>query len=330
MVRLISVTALALWFTGLAAGASPLATDACPGITATTTLWKQVGAAEQGDVLENLGFDGLGRIWISNSTKGRVESYDAAGVLRGFFTLASPGALTRGPDGLMYANLGASAAGAVLKTGAAGVVRFDPAAPITDPGAFASVYASGWNMANGGIFDPAGNYYTSNDFDVEVTKILPNGSVDQAWTGAADVWGTNGLVVKGDVLYAAITFDQRSAIERIPLGQPHAHTTAAQTTFGAVSLQPAAHLNPDAAKPLPGVKGLDDMTLGPDGNLWVVANGTGELLRVTPETGHSCLIAGGLRSPSSVRFSNNFGAYSDTTDLFITEFSGAIKHIRLS
>lgn len=281
-------------------------------------------------MLENLGFDGLGNLWISNSTKGRVEKYDAAGVLRGFFTLASPGALTLGPDGLMYANLGASAAGALLKTGVAGVVRFDPAAPITDPGSFASVYASGWNMANGGIFDTAGNYYTSNDFDVELTKILPSGSIDQAWTDAADIWGTNGLVVKGDFLYAAVTFDQRSAIERIPLGQPQAHSTAARTTFGVVSLQPAVYPNPDASKPLPGVKGLDDMTLGPDGNLWVVANGTGELLRVTPETGASCLVAGGLRNPSSVRFSRTFGTYSGTSDLFITEFSGAIKHIRLS
>ncbi|MGH2829021.1 MAG: SMP-30/gluconolactonase/LRE family protein [Actinomycetota bacterium] len=312
----------------------PITHDACPGIQATTTLFKQVGPPMgPGDTLENLGFDGLGYLWISNAAMNRIERYDDQGTLTGFFNVQGPGAITRRADGLMYANTGDSLGPALLARlgapGQASVVKFDPAIPISDPTNYATVVASGFKMANGGIFDAAGNYYLSNDVDYGLTKILPSGSVDTTWTAqASNIWGTNGLVVAGATMYAAITFDQRSPIVRIPLAAPYPATTLVETTFGVVSLEPKVYAAPQTTQPLIGLKGLDDMTIGPDGRLWVVANGMGELLRVDLGTGSVCLAAGGLTNPSSIRFADTFGPY--TGDAFVTEFSGAIRRISIS
>src|SRR5207245_6463410 len=106
-----------------------------------------------------------------------------------------------------------------------------------------------------------------------------------AWSVLDDVWGSNGLVVTrdGKTMYATITFDQRSPIERISLPSG-AHTTAFQLTVGVASLKPAVYTDPDLTRPLVGLKGLDDMTSdGP--YLYHVANALGALLRVDPKTG---------------------------------------------
>ncbi|MGH2786250.1 MAG: hypothetical protein ACRDJ1_13395, partial [Actinomycetota bacterium] len=143
------------------------------------------------------------------------------------------------------------------------------------------------------------------------------------------VWGTNGIVVDpaGENLYAAITFDQRSPIERIPLADPSAHETAAVLTLGVASLEPAVY-TPDPTKPLLGVKGLDDMTRTDDGTLYVVANGLGELLRVDPVTGDACLVASGFQNPSSVRIAppgSPFDTSGEEITFYVVEFSGAIR-----
>jgi sugar lactone lactonase YvrE len=210
----------------------------------------------------------------------------------------------------------------VLRTGAAKVVRFDPA----DPNGTVADFASGFNMPNGMTFDAGGNLYISNDFDYGLIRILPDGT----WGELAHVWGTNGLVVDpaGENLYAAITFDQRSPIERISLEAPLDHETAVELTFGAASLEPMIYPDPDPNAPLLGVKGLDDMTRDAGGVLYPVANGMGEVLRVDPTTGAACLIASGLQNPSSVRIApagSGFDTSGEALTFYVVEFSGAIR-----
>ena len=76
-------------------------------------------------------------------------------------------------------------------------------------------------------------------------------------------------------------------------------------------------------------KGLDDMTVGPDGQLYVVGFASGELLRVDPVTGQACLVVSGLVTPTAVQFAVAFGSFDPQSDLFVTEATGRIVHVQL-
>ncbi|MGH7860317.1 MAG: SMP-30/gluconolactonase/LRE family protein, partial [Candidatus Binatia bacterium] len=252
------------------ARAGLLTQDPCPGTITAPEVWKQLG----NDVLENLLFAD-GSLWVSDGTAQSVRRFESdGGESAGLTGIPSPGGLAAGPDGRIYAGFGSSAASAILETGAAKVVHFDPA----DPNGSVQTYAAGFHMANGMTFGPDDDLYVSNDFDYGLVRIPRTDPA--AWHVLTDVWGTNGLVVDpaGESLYAAITFDQRSPIERISLAPPHEHETAVELSFGVLSLEPAVHADPDSEAPLLGVKGLDDMTRDDAGILYPVANGTGELL----------------------------------------------------
>jgi hypothetical protein len=304
------------------ARAGGITQDQCPGTT-HVEVWKQLG----NDVLENLLFDG-DRLWVSDTSAGAIRSFDASGVEgRAVSPVSAPGGLAKGPDGLIYAGFGDSAATAALQTHAAGVITFDPA----DPAVASKTYASGFDMANGVTFGPNGDLFVSNDVGnglIRIPREDPAG-----WSKLADLWGTNGLVVdpSGRTLYAAITFDQRSPIEAVSLQPPYEHRTAAQLTFGVASLEPAVYTDGDPSAPPVGAKGLDDMTRDGAGVLYVVANGMGELLRVDPSTGAACLMDSGFRNPSSVRIAPAaFGRTDTSLTLFVTEFSGAIRRVTYS
>lgn len=304
--------------TGARAGA--LTQDACAGVVDVSTFM-----TFGNDVLENLLIDG-GAMFVSDSTSSAILRLASDGTLVGSIPVSSPGGMATGPDGLIYAGTGNSAANAVSRTPAASVIAFDPATGVR------TTYASGFTMANGMTFAPGGDLFVSNDFDRGLIRI-PRAD-PSSWEVFTDTWGTNGLVVDpaGRYLYAAITFDQRSPIERIDLAS-RARTIAVRLSAGAASAEPAVYPDGlDPAAPLLGVKGLDDMTRDAAGTLYAVGNGTGELLKVDPVSGAACLIAGGLRNPSSVRIAPEGGPFADgdaaTLDLYVTEFSGRIVRVR--
>ena len=313
------LTSLAL-FLGHAAAAGPLTQDQCPGRVTGPVVWKTF----VGDVLENLLFAD-GSLWISDTGASAIRRFAPDGSEgSGLTGVDSPGGLAIGPDGLIYAGVGNSLVNALLRTGKAKVVRFSPA----DPSGTVEDYASGFNMPNGMTFGPGGDLFISNDLDFGLIRIPRE--APSAWSEFAHVWGTNGLVIdpSGENLYAAITFDQRSPIERVPLDDPASHQTAAQLTFGVVSLEPHVYTDPDASRPLLGVKGLDDMTRDEDGNLYPVANGLGELLRVDPTTGVACLVASGFHNSSSVRIAPAGSAFDTSGERFtfyVVEFSGNVR-----
>lgn len=304
------------------ASAGPITQDPCPGGPFPSSVFAQVGT----DVLENLLFTPEG-LWVSDGSANAILRFPPDGsrtiAVPG---ISSPGGLVLHPDGSIYAGQGNSFANALSRSGAARVVRFDPSAPAET----LETFASGFNMPNGMTVLPGGDLAISNDVDRGLLRIPYDAPA--AWAPIADVWGANGLVVSpdGGSLFAAITFDQRSPIERIDLATG-AHTTFAQLSVGVASLEPSVYTGPALDAPLVGVKGLDDMTSA-DGYLYPVANGTGELLQVDTETGAACLLASGLQNPSSVRIAPEGSAFADgdpdTTDFYITEFSGAIRIVR--
>jgi sugar lactone lactonase YvrE len=309
---LAAVAAALLALAGVAgpASATPavtLTTPVCPGVPATVSVFHP-GGIPLLDWRENLAFDGLGGMWVSHLMSNEVERYDSAGRLTMTVHVASPGAIVLGRDGLLYVVFGDIPTSA-LDPASAGVVRFDPRAANPVPQTFVSDLAG----ANGLAIDAAGNLYVSNETGTGIYKVRPDGSMDAAWTASASVFGTNGLAIVGGDLYANVTFDPRSGIQRVPLADPVVHAPAAQLSLNPLTLP----------------KGLDDLTPNGAGDLYTVAFLAGQLLRVDPATGSSCVLASGLFLPTSVRRPVAFGPYNTDADLFVTEASGPILHIHL-
>lgn len=299
-----SAVALCTGTTSGAATVMPSVTQAvCPGPAAEVTVFVP-GAVPVAEWRENLAFDGLGGMWVSNLGRnlreGRLEKYTADGALQATLPLRAPVGVVRGPDGLVYAS--------GTWEGVDGVFRFDPAADDPIP----ELFTEGLPGANGMAFDDDGNLYLSDFLRTGITKIRPDGTTDTAWSELADVPSPNGLVVVEDVLFANVTMDLSAPIERVPLADPGAHA-------------PIAHLSPPPMVP----KGLDDLTAGPSRALYVAAYSSGELLRVDRQTGEACVVASGLGQPTSVRFPRAFGSFHPAGDLFVTEVSGNIRHIHL-
>jgi sugar lactone lactonase YvrE len=269
------------------------------------------------DWREELAFDGHGGMWVSHIQDDKLERYAPSGQVTKIVAVRGPGGLVLGPDGLIYANTSGGPAGP-------GVVRFDPTLAQPIP----TVFVSGLPGVNASAFDGAGYLYVSTeDKAPSVLRIRPDGTRDTAWEQAASFYGANGVTVAGSNLFAAISFDQRSPIELVPIANPASHRTFTQLSFGAISREPAIY-QPDPRAPLL-PKGLDDLTVGPDGLLYVVGFASGELLRVDPVTGQACLLVSGLLTPTAVQFPVAFGAFNPRRDLFVTEASGRIMHITL-
>lgn len=295
------------------AGAPPAAALSLP----CSGSWQnQVSVFHQGGSAlthwyENLEFDGLGTMWVSNNTGDRVERFDSAGSRLESRPADNPGAV-RIKGGQLYVNHGNGAGEALLQeTGRAAVDRLDPQHPEL-PGVR---FASGLKMANGGAFDAAGNYYVTNTGSTGigphdgVTKVRPDGSLDTAWNQAANQWGLNGAFVAGDTLYTTSTADLSSPVTAIPLDDPGQARVIARLSAALT-------------------KGLDDLVLGPDGYLYVAGFLSNELLRVNPSTGSHCVVADHIISPTGVRFSR-FPGEDPAKVVYVTKASGNILRIEL-
>lgn len=294
----------------------PVTQARCGGVSAAVSVFRPRGIPER-DWREELVFDRHGGMWVSPINSSFVERYSPSGVVTERVAVPGPGGLALGPDGLVYSNFANG-------PGAPGIVRFDPA--LARP--VATRFASGLPGANALAFDGAGVLYESTEGPApSVLRIRPDGTRDTAWDQAAAFYGANGVAVSGGNLFGAVSFDQRSPIELVPIANPAAHRTFTVLSFGALSRQPAIY-QPDPHQPLL-PKGLDDLTIGPDGRIYVVGFVSGELLRVDPTTGQACVLVSGLVTPTAVQFAVDFGGFDPRRDLFVTEATGGIFHVHL-
>ncbi|WP_189836009.1 SMP-30/gluconolactonase/LRE family protein [Streptomyces zaomyceticus] len=307
--------AAAVTGSSVVASASPAAAIdlPCPG-----ALQKQLSVFHHGGTVlthwyENLAFDAQGTMWVSNNTGDQLERYNSAGIRLESRYADNPGAV-RIHGGQLYVNHGNGLAEQVLQeSGRAAVDRLDPQNAASPRVRF----VSGLKMANGGAFDAEGNYYVTNAGSTQagphdgVVKIRPDGSLDTAWSQAADQWGLNGAVVVGDTLYATSTADPTSPITAIPLANPAQARVIARLSMVAT-------------------QGLDDLTYGPDGYLYAVGFLSDKLLRVNPADGSHCVVANAfLDNPTSVRFSK-FPGEDQSRVLYVTQASGSILRIKLA
>ncbi len=258
------------------------------------------------DWRENLEFDGRGTLWVSHLNKNRVEGYAPDGTLRTSFPVSGPGGIRRGPDGMMYVDFGVNPLTSWATGG--GVMRFDPTA-VTPK---AEKVVDGISGVNGLAIDAEGNLYVSRELATGILKFRPDGTKDEEWTRAANVFGTNGLEIVGDTLYASVISNTTSPVVRVPLKDPAAHTTVTE-------------LSPNPLK----AKLLDDLTYF-EGTLVVASFRDGELIQVDPATGRSCTLVTGLHTPTSVRVARGFGDHDPRHELFVSEASGRIVKVTVN
>jgi sugar lactone lactonase YvrE len=260
--------------------------------------------------LENLAFDGAGSLYVSDLGGDRLLSFGADGVALVVDDVPGMHGMTLGPDGLLYVG-GADGAGA------AGVWRYTSLSP-----AARELVLGGLEAANGMAFDRDGNLFVSNPLGTAPPYLVRAPAEDlSAWTAWGSTYGTNGLWLDpaDGSLVSAITADQSSPIVRISTSAADDVETLAMLSFGAATLQPGVHAPQGDARGV-APKGLDDLTLGPDGAIYVTAHVSGEVLRVDASTGDACVLASGLQEPTSLRFAHGFGGWDGA--LFITDMGG--------
>lgn len=264
--------------------------------------------------LENLAFDGTGRLFVSDLGGDRILSIRPDGTHEVVLQTDGVHGMTIGLDGHLY--IGAQRPGSAGDPGDWEVWR------ATDATATAyTTYATGLPASNGMAFDDAGNLFVSNPLGTSAPYLVRvPADAPLAWTAWDDRYGPNGLWFDDatGTMVAAITGDQSSPIVRVDTTEPRMEAIATLSA-GAVTLQPGIHEPEGVGGPLV-PKGLDDLTIGADGMIYVAAHVTGEVLRVDPSTGDACVLAAGLLEPTSLRFAHGFGDHDG--DLFVTDMGG--------
>jgi sugar lactone lactonase YvrE len=251
-------------------------------------------------MLENLEFDGSGSMVLSQSA------------------LIGPGALLKvAPDGTRTTLVGDV-------TGPGGLVARD-----------GSVYFTTGNSTVSGLFGIADGSLRKVDVaDGSVTTIadglvMPNGLVpldgnrfltartltrpgltviDSDGTSSIvreDLGTVDGLARSGSTIYVTTTFDMVTAVhDAHDLGGPV--RTITLPGFGPANM-------------------ADDLTVGPDGALYVAFNAGGKVVRVDPDSGSSCEIASGLPFTSAVKF--GAGPGWDPNSIYTTGFLGEVHRL---
>jgi hypothetical protein len=127
-------------------------------------------------------------------------------------------------------------------------------------------------------------------------------------TNWANLGDTNGMAVDptGTYLYVDETLTNGSNVYRVRIDDPSQIDLVA--SFG-------------GAPP----KQLDDMTIDGSGVLYIAANGSGEIIRLDPRDGSTCVIASGLGNPSAVKFGAGNGW--PATHLFAVGFDGTVREL---
>jgi gluconolactonase len=253
---------------------------------------------ETGHVLENLYMDGRQRLFYSDDSANALMRLDRlGGKPRKLTDVTGPGGIAPLPGGDLIVGYGDTPQNGAVgdQTPTAGLLRVDP-----DTGA-SKTYATGTGMSNGVARGPDGAIYATNDLGQLVDRVV-GGKVEHGW---AEVLSGNGVVVSYDNrwVYVAQTF-KPAAIQRIRRARP----SDVQPFYEAPSADSAA--------------GFDSMTQDVLGNLYVAANGAGEVWRVDKRA-RACVLARGLSNPSAVAFGT--GRYD--RNLYVSAFGGQIVEL---
>jgi hypothetical protein len=244
-----------------------------------------------------------GKLYFTN--EGALLRMDKPGAKPVVVTEAEePGGLAIEPDGTIVMGIGNTASNGSVgdQTGPSSLIRIDPVTGETEP------YASGLSMGNGVDRGPDGAIYASNDFGSNIDRIV-DGQTERGW---ATVQSGNGLQVDstGKWLYVNQTFEP-AAIQRVEIANPDNVTPFA--------VAPAEDM----------AAGFDGMDRDPVDNLYVAANGNGEIWKVTPDA-EMCVLLRGLPAfpdgPSAVAV-GLYGTPFPPENVYAVAFNGDVTEI---
>jgi len=291
---------------GLAAAAALALLAGAPAAHAASPCarWSDRTLASGLGSLENIEFDDLGGLLLSATAQNAIVRLGRDGKLKHLVdNVNNPGGM-RVRGGVLFFNTGDALASGIFGTPDGTIDRLDLRTRRH------TVYARHLIMPNGLVFLPNGDALTSRDLGGPPgIYVVPHRDPahPRAWAQTDD---SNGMAVdpSGRWLYANQTFKHDSPVLRIRISDPTRIEVLARVGEA---------------------KGLDDMTIDRSGVLYLAANGSGEIIRLDPRTGASCVIAGGAaaawHNTSAVKFGCGPGWPSD--HLFAVGFDGVVHEL---
>lgn len=309
-----SVTTVSRWAVGIAAsmvavglpvGLPVVSASATPHRASHCASWHMETVASGLGILESLLPDNRGRMLLSSSTNNAVERLSRTGKVTTVASAPSPGQLVWHGKRVFVPTGDAAASGLQNKTD--GTLKL-----LNLKTGRLAPYANGLTMPNGLAVGRNGNAFVTRDIGsgTGVTRIAAAGhhKVTTNWSPLAD---TNGIAInrKHKVMYVDRTFTPDAPIVRIPLRHPKRTKQIGDlSTLG-------------SAVP----KGLDDLTMGPHGVLYLPGNSAGEVFSFNPATRKACVIASGLQNPSAIAIGTGHGWRKGS--LFVCGFDGTVREL---
>ncbi|WP_433659283.1 SMP-30/gluconolactonase/LRE family protein [Nocardia sp. CA-128927] len=266
--------------------------------------WAASPVASGYGILENLAFDGRGGILLSevpaSGSGGAVLRLGADGSREVLAQASSPGGIVVAGD-TAYFNTGGS-----LSSGFGG--RADGTIEALDlTRRTVSTVVTGLTAPNGLAKLPDGGFVVSRDLGSPstLTRITGDGSTPIA----TELTSTNGIMYDSNrrKLFVSNTFDPTTTLAAIDIDRMDAAPTR-------ITIPGFGPLN-----------SADDLTVGPDGGVYLALNAAGRVVRVDPDTGSSCVIADGIPFATSARF--GAGPGWDPRSVYVTSFTGTITRL---
>lgn len=308
------VALLALLALSPSASAQVPSQPMCPGAQPATVF------LEWPNAFENLAFDGNGSLYLSAIGTSILRALPDGSLQSAIADVPVLG-LVWGPDDRLYASLKADAGATAPNE----QPLFDIVRSTDSTVTALETYVAGVPVFNGMAFGHDGALFVSDEDalapDTPPNLIRIDPATPETWTPWTDIYGPDGLAVDplSDSMYTAIVSDSTSDIVRLSTTDPTVAEVVAQLSFGAIDTSPNVHApEGDMRSPLP--KGPDDLTVGPDGRLYIAGHVSGEVLRLDLTDGSVCVLANGLGEAGSVRFAHGFGEYDGK--LFVTSYDG--------
>ncbi|MEU8894793.1 hypothetical protein [Nocardia sp. NPDC048505] len=293
---LTTLTSAALTLSG---GAPSAVAAPAPGCGA----WSSSVVASGYTMLEGLGFDGRGGLLLSDQSAdgpGAIRRLGADGARSTVARVDGPGAILVSGD-IAYYTTGLGVSSALAGRADGSIESLD-----LNTGAIATV-AANLRLPNGLARLPGGEFVFTSDMGPEQrVSLVRNGSYAGPF---AELTSTNGVSYDAERrrLFVSTTFAPTTTVAMYDIDRPGSDPKL-------FTLPGFGPLN-----------GGDDLTVGPDGAVYLALSVGGAVVRLDPATGAFCTVAADLPLTTSVEF--GAGPGWDPNALYATSYLGTVTEL---